>query len=42
MVEALVISNIILWIVVIVLALLVFALTRQVGILFERVAQRVP
>ncbi len=38
MVEALVVSNIILWIVVIVLALLVFALTRQVGILFERVA----
>ncbi|MCH7816150.1 MAG: redoxin domain-containing protein [Proteobacteria bacterium] len=38
MVEALVISNIVLWIVVIVLALLVFALTRQVGILHERVA----
>jgi methylamine dehydrogenase accessory protein MauD len=38
MVEALIISNIILWIVVVVLALLVFALTRQVGILYERVA----
>ncbi len=38
MVEALVVSNIVLWIVVVVLALLVFALTRQVGILHERVA----
>ncbi len=38
MVEALVISNIVLWVLVIVLALLVFALTRQVGILHERVA----
>jgi len=38
MVEALVISNIVLWLVVVVLALLVFALTRQVGILHERVA----
>ena len=38
MVEALVTSNIILWILVIVLALLVFALARQVGILHERVA----
>ena len=38
MVEALIISNVILWIVVVVLALLVFALTRQVGILYERVA----
>ncbi len=38
MVEALIVSNIVLWIVVIVLALLVFALTRQVGILHERVA----
>jgi len=38
MVEALVISNIVLWLLVIVLALLVFALTRQVGILHERVA----
>ena len=38
MVDALAISNIILWVLVIVLALLVFALTRQVGILHERVA----
>lgn len=38
MVEALVVSNIVLWITVVILALLVFALTRQVGILHERVA----
>ena len=38
MLEALVISNIVLWILVVVLALLVLALTRQVGILHERVA----
>ena len=38
MVEALAISNIVLWVIVVVLALLVFALTRQVGILYERVA----
>lgn len=38
MVEVLIVSNIVLWIVVVVLALLVFALTRQVGILHERVA----
>jgi len=38
MVEALVISNILLWVAVVILALLVFALTRQVGILHERVA----
>lgn len=38
MVEALIISNIVLWIAVIVLATLLFALTRQVGILYERVA----
>jgi methylamine dehydrogenase accessory protein MauD len=37
-VEALLISNIVLWIVVVVLGLLVFALARQVGILHERVA----
>lgn len=36
--EALLISNLILWAVVIALALLVLALTRQVGILHERVA----
>lgn len=38
MVEALIISNIVLWLAVVALALLVFALTRQVGILHERVA----
>lgn len=38
MTEAVVISNVILWIVVIVLALVVLALARQVGILHERVA----
>ncbi len=37
-VEALVISNIVLWLIVVVLSLLVFALTRQIGILHERVA----
>jgi methylamine dehydrogenase accessory protein MauD len=37
-VEALIISNVVLWLAVVVLALLVFALTRQVGILHERVA----
>ncbi len=36
--EALLVSNIILWLAVIVLALLVFALSRQVGLLHERVA----
>jgi methylamine dehydrogenase accessory protein MauD len=36
--DALVVSNIILWVVVIVLALVVLALARQVGILHERVA----
>ena len=38
MTAALIASNIILWVVVIVLALMVFALSRQVGILHERVA----
>lgn len=38
MTEALLISNLILWIVVIALSLLVLALARQVGILHERVA----
>ncbi len=38
MTEALILSNIVLWVVVIILSLLVFALTRQVGILHERVA----
>lgn len=38
MTEMLVISNIVLWVLVIVLALVVLALARQVGILHERVA----
>jgi len=38
MTEALLISNIVLWCLVIALALLVFALARQVGVLHERVA----
>ncbi len=38
MTEALMVSNIILWVLVIVLALIVLALARQVGILHERVA----
>jgi len=38
MADAVVVSNVILWIVVIVLALVVLALARQVGILHERVA----
>lgn len=36
--EALLVSNIVLWVLVIVLALIVLALARQVGILHERVA----
>lgn len=38
MLEALAVSNVVLWVLVIVLSLLVLALTRQVGILHERVA----
>lgn len=38
MLEALIISNILAWLVIILLALLVFALARQVGVLHERVA----
>jgi methylamine dehydrogenase accessory protein MauD len=38
MIEALIISNIILWLALVALALMVFALTRQVGILHERIA----
>jgi len=38
MTEALLVSNVILWCLVIVLALMVFALARQVGVLHERVA----
>jgi methylamine dehydrogenase accessory protein MauD len=36
--DALVVSNIVLWIVVVALALIVLALTRQIGVLHERVA----
>ena len=38
MTEALIVSNVVLWVLVIVLALVVLALARQVGILHERVA----
>ena len=38
MVEALFVSNMILWLIIVLLSILVFALTRQVGILHERVA----
>ncbi len=38
MTELLIASNVLLWIAVVVLALIVFALTRQVGILHERIA----
>jgi methylamine dehydrogenase accessory protein MauD len=38
MVEALIISNVMLWLIVIALAAVVLALTRQIGILHERVA----
>ena len=36
--EALVVSNLLLWIVVIILGVIVFALVRQIGVLYERVA----
>lgn len=38
MLEALMISNIVAWVIIVVLAIVVLALTRQVGILHERVA----
>jgi methylamine dehydrogenase accessory protein MauD len=38
MVEALVVSNILLWIVVLVLLAIVAALSRQIGVLYERIA----
>jgi len=38
MINTLIISNIILWVLVLVLAAVVFALVRQVGVLYERVA----
>lgn len=36
--SALLISNIVLWIVVLIMGVVIFALTRQIGVLFERVA----
>ncbi|MFK7731424.1 MAG: redoxin family protein [Pseudomonadales bacterium] len=36
--EPLLISNILLWLVVVAMAVVIFALTRQIGILYERVA----
>ena len=38
MVEALIISNILLWVVVVIMAVMLFALVRQIGVLYERVA----
>lgn len=38
MMQALLISNVVLWIAVVVLAAVVVALTRQIGVLYERVA----
>ena len=38
MINTLIISNIVLWVLVLVLVAVVFALVRQVGVLFERVA----
>lgn len=38
MTEALVVSNLVLWVLVILLGIVVLALTRQIGVLYERVA----
>jgi methylamine dehydrogenase accessory protein MauD len=38
MVEALIMSNILLWIVIVIMGLMLFALVRQIGVLYERVA----
>jgi methylamine dehydrogenase accessory protein MauD len=38
MMQALLVSNVVLWIMVVVLAAVVVALTRQIGVLYERVA----
>ncbi len=38
MVETLIISNILLWIVVVLMGIMLFALVRQIGVLYERVA----
>ena len=36
--EALIVSNVVLWVLVIALGVVVYALTRQIGVLHERVA----
>lgn len=36
--EALLISNLLLWVVVVIMAVIIFALARQVGVLYERIA----
>jgi len=36
--EILIISNIVLWVLVVTMAIVIYALTRQIGVLFERVA----
>lgn len=38
MIEALVVSNLVLWVVILALLVAVFALARQIGVLYERVA----
>ncbi len=38
MLEALIVSNLLLWVTVVVLGVMVFALVRQIGVLYERVA----
>ncbi len=38
MVETLIISNILLWVVVVIMGIMLFALVRQIGVLYERVA----
>ena len=38
MLETLIISNLVLWIIVLILGVMVFALVRQIGVLYERVA----
>lgn len=38
MIDALIVSNLVLWLLVVGLALVVFALTRQIGLLHERIA----
>ncbi|MBW2508133.1 MAG: methylamine dehydrogenase, partial [Deltaproteobacteria bacterium] len=38
MIDALIVSNVILWLAVIGLALTTFALTRQIGLLHERIS----